>query len=121
MNGTNTLDPRTRHLLEQILFEGKTCSALARSIGRPASEVRDQIATAIIDATAGVTHDDAMSALRLLDTLDPDAPFAADPARGANRLDALAVVAAWCSGPPIRPSPHVLEMLHLSIEDERFN
>jgi hypothetical protein len=75
-----TLARAQQRLLEAVVFEGASCTQLARAVGATATDIRHEIGTAMLALYAQLAPPDhvdggavaAMLVLRALDALDPD-------------------------------------------------
>lgn len=127
------LDRRQQRLLEAIVFEGASCTQLARATGRAALEVRAEIGTAMLalstQLTPGARGDGGavttMLVLRALDALDPDEAELIDvmllhqPALQRSYAVCEDVVAELCLlVPRIAPAPRVLARLSELLDDD---
>jgi len=128
-----TLDRRQQGLLEAVVFEGASCTQLARKTGLAASEVRREIGTAMLAMYAQLTLPDqgdggavaAMLLLRALDALDPDETELVDvmllhqPALQRCYAGYEDLVAELCLlVPRVAPAPRILARLSELVDDD---
>lgn len=127
-----TLERRHQRLLEAVVFEGASCTQLARSIGATATDVRHALGTAMLAVYAQLAPPDrvdggavaAMLVLRALDALDPDETALIDvmllhqPALQRTYAGYEDLVGELCAlAPRIAPAARVLARLSDTIDD----
>jgi hypothetical protein len=128
-----TLERRQRRLLEAVVFEGASCTQLARSVGATATDVRHEIGAAMLALYAQLAPPDrvdggavaAMLVLRALDALDPDETELIDvmllhqPALQRTYAGYEDLVGELCAlAPRSTPAPGVRARLFDAIDDD---
>ncbi|HEY0484497.1 MAG TPA: hypothetical protein VGD37_43550 [Kofleriaceae bacterium] len=125
------LAPADQRLLDAVLFDGQSCTDLARSLGIPAADVRRRLGAAMRSLHAvppgepGGAATAAMLALHALDALDADeaalvdAMLAHQPALQRAHAGYRDLVAELCLiTPPLAPSPRVASRLLGALGDD---
>ena|SRR5689334_1307558 len=122
--------PHQLRLLEAVLFDGRTCTELARWFGASAAEIRGRVSAAARTATDRGDRDPvaALVLLRALDALEADeaarvdAMLAHQPSLQRAYADDRELVAALCQTiPPVAPSPDVFLRVSRAIDSELAN
>jgi len=128
-----TLARRQQRLLEAVMFEGASCTQLARSLGATATDVRHELGAVMLALYAQLAPSDrvdggavaAMLVLRALDALDQDETELIDvmllhrPELQRSYAGYEALVGELCAlVPRITPAPRVLAQLVGSIDDD---
>lgn len=127
------LGRRQQRLLEAVVFEGASCTQLARSVDATATAVRHELGAAMLALYAQLVPLDrvdggavaAMLVLRALDALDPDETELIDvmllhrPELQRSYAGYEELVGELCAMVPrITPAPRVLAQLVGSIDDD---
>jgi len=128
-----TLARRQQRLLEAVVFEGATCTQLARASGATATDIRHELGATMLALYAQLAPADraeggavaAMLVLRALDALDPDETELIDVML-LHRPELQRIYAGYedlvgelCACVPrITPAPRVLAQLTDAIDDD---
>lgn len=136
-----TLDAWRQRMLESVLFDGWSCTELARSLGAAATEIRSEVSAAMGELRAALAVPDdgggrdhgggavaAMLVLRALDALDPDeaalvdAMLAHQPALQRAHAEDCELVGELCRMvPPVPPAPDAFARLCRAIDGDLAN
>ena len=130
------LERADQQLVEDALFDGRTCVEIARAMGTAPGEIRWRIGTAMLELHAAQMRDEeagygavaAMLALRALDALDADEAAVVD-AMVEHQAALMIEYGAYCAlvgelclmVPQIAPRSRVGERLMCATDDALAN